>query len=374
MASGTFAEISPLEASIISVVEHHSYSELGLGRGVDVTDQDMWKSKHRFQIRKISPDLGNIIGTRECGKLERYARVVSTFATQQQQLLLSLDNPYVKIGMDEHFSRSTSTTKLIEGQKIETRTISFQFHFDEVPLYSNVENVIYVAPNAFMLDCEDLCFEKDLYCWILKRIEDREIKEKGISSIDARLLTSESQLTSEAMKLIQEKIERSSQPENQKIRDDCSDFIRNMGITHYVNAITLGACRYRIVTSKSEQWKVGGGAGMSVNSIAEGGLSGSFAKHWYRMTEKEEMIGRMTDKKVEAEAVIGFQVQPLYKLVRIQLVQASLREAIKEYIINDKCGESSLLTYLCMARDLAIMDKNVVSCTHPCKTSLSSMC
>ena len=267
---------------VISVVEHRFYKELGLGRGVNVTDPVMWKSKHRFMVREISPDLGNVIGTRECGKLESYKTVVGTFATQQQKLLLSLDNPYVKIGMDEHYSRSSSATKVIEGQKIETRTISFHFHFDEVPLYNTVDKVTYLAPDDFLQKCEHLSFEDNLYSWILKRIKYREDIQKYTQ-------TEESKQTS-SMKRLEEKLrsyisqEGEPAPESREIKQDCVDFIKNMGITHYVSAITLGACTYRVVTTRSEQMRVGAGASMGMNSLVEGGLSGAIAKHWFRMT------------------------------------------------------------------------------------------
>ena len=350
MATEATVEFS-LETPIISVAEHLSYSELGLGRGVDVTDPNMWKSKHRFTVREISSDLGNITGTRECGKLESYKTVVGTFAMQQQKLLLSLDNPCVSIGMDEHYSRSSSATKLIEGKKIETRTISFQFHFDEVPLYENVKAVTFSAPGTFFKECEDLSFEMDLYAWILKRIEDRGRKvtkdttESG-QEPDQEAET-ESQQRQESIKRLEKKLESYVGPEGEatdelrKVVQDCSDFIKHMCITHYVSAITLGACTYRVVTTKSQEMKVGAGASMGMNSLVEGGLSGAIAKRWFRMTEEVEKIGRMAGESVTTEAVIGFHVQPLYKLVRIQLVQASLRQAIKEYIESkdDKCGK-----------------------------------
>ena len=319
------------------------YHELGLGRGVNVTDPDMWKSKTPYLVRKAAypcSENSNIIGTQDCGKLERYKKEVSTFEMKKQEVWLSLQDSCsskVKIGMDEQSSRSISSTKLIEGDKIETRTISFQSHFDDLPLYDDIESgAVPDVPDCFLQKCDDCQFEEDLAKWFLKRIQDREQKscisgtKSGAEEYDSK---------KPAIKMLGNKLnELDSQEGSNKLyvktMKDCKAFIEYMGITHYVSAIKLGACNYRTITSRSEQEQLGVRTSMAARSLAKGGLSGFLKKKFSSLTEEEQMIGIIDkeNKRAVREAVIGFEIQPLYKLVRIQYIQVLLRIAIRNYI------------------------------------------
>ena len=141
-------------------IEH--YVELGLGRGVNITDPDMWKSKTPLLVRKPCKD--NIVGTQECGSLEGYKKEVSTFDMQQQKLSFSfkLGATPIKIGLDEQFSKKFSSTKVIEGQRIEMRTISFQSHFYDASLSADIDQAILQADENFLHE-NDL--EQDLGNW-----------------------------------------------------------------------------------------------------------------------------------------------------------------------------------------------------------------
>ena len=328
---------------VVDPVEIPLYHEFGLGRGVNVTDADMWKSKTPYLVREAKyPDLenSNIIGTQECGILERYSKEVSTFEIQKQKLWLSLDNPVgslVKIGMDEQSSRSSSSTKLIEGEKIENRTISFQFHFDDVPLYDDIDEGELEAPDCFLQESNENKFEEDLANWFLKRIEDREKKSKENKSGVGKNL-SESGSKKLAIKKLADKLDELEKIGGGKlqvdIKKDCEALINYLGITHYISAIKLGACYYHVVTSRSMRTLFGANTSMAGGSISKGGLSGFLEKQFSFRGEEEQMIGIIDrdKKKVTTEAVIGFEIQPLYKLVRIQFIQILLRKAIKVYI------------------------------------------
>ena len=355
------------------------YHELGLGRGVDVTDADMWKSKTPYLVRVACE--GNIIGTQECEILESYKKEVSTFENQRQKLWLSLDNPVgsqVKIGIDEQSSRSSSSTKLIEGEKIETRTISFQFHFDDVPLYDNIDQAVVEAPNCFLHQSDNNWFENDLANWFLKRIKDREIKQLSKENSDAKNDSSnqdseENKETSADENSLKEtsadgnslketsvdgnSLKETSVDENSAIirlveelnnqtrlsdiAKDCLAFLKHLGVTHYVSAIKLGACEYHVVSSRVEETRLGASSTVASGSLVKGGLSGILEKKFSFKGEESQKIGRInSDKEVTTEAVIGFEIQPIYKLVRIQFIQMCLRKAIKEYI---KSKENSKL-------------------------------
>ena len=325
--------------SVISVNEVERYHELGLGRALNVTDPEMWKNKSSFLVRKVHPCLENVIGTEDCSVLESYKKEVSTFSMQQQQFRIAVSDPaiQVKIGMDEHYSTSSSSTKLIIGKKIETRTISFMFHPDDVPLYSDIEKAGISAPSMFLSD--HICsFEGDLCTWILKRMADRELKanktpEESVTPCDQAVY----ELSAKMMALTTDTDWR------EKIISDCTDFVKTIGVTHYISAIKLGACHYLSKTTSTKQERLGAGASVGASPYVEGYLSGFLAKTGLFRKEEEKKIGRIDDEHetVEREAVIGFQIQPLHQLVRIQLLQMALRKAIKEFIKKkeDKSGK-----------------------------------
>ena len=394
------------EKVVVSPTEVQYYHQLGLGRGVNVTHPDMWKTKTPFLVRKASPDLTNIIGTQECGVLESYETEVSTFSMHKQKLRLSLQNPTapVKLGIDEQYSRSSTSTKLIKGEKIEKRTISFESQFDEVPLYDSIEQAEIDVPECFLeKDC-DYSFEENLASWLLKRIDDREKKAKEKSKEKAKeaegtdntpesnpnpveeheeqpkdddgtektapnsvekLAAKLKELNCEYVKQLKkaEKVSKEhagsapvgsapaesapaeSAPENEtnwqeKLLEDCKTLIKYLDITHYVSAIKLGACYYSIVTTRTEQKTLGVGANVAAKSLVEGGVSGEYDKRTFHKSQKQQKIGRIENENVTDEAVIGFEIQPLYKLVRIQFLQMLLRRAVMDYVHSKEDASS----------------------------------
>ena len=271
---------------MVSPTEVQYYHQLGLRRGVNVTHPDMWKTKTPFLMRKASPDLTNIIGTQECGVLESYETEVSTFSMHKQKLRLSLQNPIapVKLGIDEQYSRSSSSTKLIKGEKIEKRSISFESHFDEVPLYDSIDQAEIDVPDTFLQENSDNSFEENLAKWLLKRRDDHEKKAKEKAKEMAREDEATDDTPESNPNLVEEHEEQPKDddddstektapnsveklaaklkeldreymakkqtecaPENEpnwqdKMLDDCKTLIEHLDITHYVSAVKLGAC------------------------------------------------------------------------------------------------------------------------------------
>ncbi len=297
----------------------------------------MWKNKTSFVVRKC--DDKNIMKTRECGIYEKYEKEVSTVSQEQQKIRLMLDDPSskIKIGMDAQQTQSVSSSMLIRGTKVKTQTISFRTSFEDLPPYmeSNaLEKKPFYEPN----DDED-SFEHKFCAWILHRIESREqstpysdtVKMKGGSS------------TSDLVEKIFDYYLGSSESDRNKIATDCTVFVRDLGITHYVSSIEMGAISYQTASVSSKQKKIGAGAEVEVGSYASGGLSGFTERLWFQSHKEERMIGKITNKKVaeEDEAVIGFQIQPIYSLAPVPYLQPALSKAVKEYIQRkaDPTGE-----------------------------------
>ena len=340
---------------MITESEVQRYQDLGLGRGVNVTDSQMWRNKSPFQIRTICRNLSNIIGTEECGLKEHYEKEVSTVATQQLKIKLSLDEPSsrVKIGMDAHNSQSKSSTKMITGTKVNTRTISFQIDFDDLPLYASVDKIGVEVPTleGSSQDESEKRFETNLYSWILERIRDRQSKSNEEGDFPGKIgnLVGDS-----SANMLSDYLHKVSEQSTQlkAVANDCKVFVKNLGITHYVSVIELGALRYSVVTTSSRQEKLGAGAELGAGNLAEAGISGKVEKNWFHRSKEQQEIGRIREdgtvkRTSEDEAVIGFQIQPIHKMIRIQYIQLALQVAIKEYIQMkaDKSGEQNIILF-----------------------------
>ena len=287
--------------------EINHYIEFGLGKGINVTEHDMWKSRTTHLVRKPckhpnpckDTDMLNIVGTQESGFLEGYRKEVSQFDTQQQKLSLSfgmLGASPMSIGVDEQFSKSVSSTKVVKGERIETRTISFKRHFKAS---ESIEQE-YIEQDSKSEERSDIILQ------LVKQLEEKNDEDK---------------------------------------KKVCKEFVDELGITHYVSAIKLGACEYYSAFSRSEQARLNVGTSVEAGPLAKASFSTLLEKVRSFRGEEKWKIGRIDkeDKMVTIEGVIGFEIQPLYELITISpKIQSFLKEAIREYTkehIESKQGE-----------------------------------
>ncbi len=313
--------------SVINQEDIKQYEEMGLGRGVDVTDPKMWRNKSSFIVRKICIDLSNIIGTKEGCMKEKYEKEVSTVALHKQKMRLSLEEPNspVKISIDAHSSQSTSSAKTISGIKVTTATI------------------------AFKVDSKENHFENELYSWILSCIESRDTS-KTIHVHQDMAHDRLAATTCTTCTLLQKLREiGDDNKKNRELVNDCIKFVATLGVTHYISEIKLGAMLYRVVSANTKQTTLGAGAEVGGGRMAGGGAM-SRSKQLFKKFEAEQEIGRIgKDGHVDKKnvAVIGCQIQPVYKLVTIPVIQWKLQEAIKEYIQlkEEKSGKVDQLNF-----------------------------
>ena len=108
-----------------------------------------------------------------------------------------------------------------------------------------------------------------------------------------------------------------------------------------------GCFKLTPVTTRTEQKTLGVGTSVAVKSLVKGGISGESDKRTFHKSQKLQKIGRIENEKVTEEAVIGFEIQPLYKLVRMQHLQMLLRRAVIDYIHSkeDTSSKSRFGTY-----------------------------
>ena len=307
------------------------YKSLRLGRGINVTDLHMWRNKSAFIVREIN---GDIIETEECGMFEKYEKIVSTISREQQKIRLSLNDPssQIKIGMDAEQTQSVTSNIRIAGTKVKTRTISFCTTLDDLPPYvQHLDKPQHIyKPNQ-----EKNSFERTFCSWILNQIRNDKNDDRKESEVESELPTA---------KAIQEIFDYAANEEKRKkIHTFCEAFVRDLGITHYVNSIELGAMKYNAATISSREEKLGGGAEVGAGKYAQGGLSRFTEKLKFQSHKEETSIGKIVEGVVvkENEAVIGFQIQPIYSLTPIPYLQPALTRAVKEYIQRkeDPIGE-----------------------------------
>ncbi len=336
---------------------------LGLGRGINVTDTHIWRNKNSLQMHEV---LENVTVTEESGNKEEYEEEVATISKEQRKIALSLDDPtsHVRIGMDAQQIRTASKTVKISGVKVKTRTIAFTSTFSDIPRYSRQPRELWGASRN---DSMDTRFEGNISTWIYEQILNRDPEEylkqeKSSKSVSNGQAEADGQSASprdleenlkqkstdpSPHKQLLEYLEKATDEKKKGIYDDCKAFVQNFGITHYVSAIELGAIEYQVVTSNSENTRRKIGAEIGASQFASGELSASKEKVQARRSRVARMIGRIHDGKVirnsDDEAVIGFQIRPVYKLVHNHILQSGLQRAVQSYIL--KRGDIFSKTY-----------------------------
>ena len=257
--------IEPEPKGVIGKDEYKRLENLGLGRGVDVTKPYPWQSKSSFQVRKVDTDCENIIGTEESGQREFYEEEVSSVLTQQFNTNLTIEEPSnsLKISIGAEYSRSFAETRKAVGHKVMTRTASFQ------------------------TDSNDGDFEEKLSEWMLERIATKrkwsleqddgliKLPEPGTSKEHLKMY-----LTDVARKLAEEHPPEARQSSNRatekgayrgtwELLQGCYDYMEQVGITHYVHTVKLGAAEYEILNQETYNRKLTATPSFEVNKVAK---------------------------------------------------------------------------------------------------------
>ena len=348
-------------APIISVDEVQWLTALGLGRGVDATKPNLWKEKSSFQVQLVSKSLDNIIATDEGGEHHYYEREVLSICSRQAGLKLSVHDPNTSIhmGMDTLYSQSLSKSKKSIGEQVITRTIFFRNTFDDLPLQHINEKVLErmikhkdivsqssmtpTSPNVEteIMSAVDSSFEEKLSEWLLDRISGRE--ESTVSASSSYALPKDAEIkfgnfAARLSKYLHMEAERDNHEKFQNVVRDCVLFIEITGVTHYVHSIQLGAMRFHVLNSMEYNKKVSIKGSVGVEKFAKTTLNLT-ASGEHKVSSKSlsvKKIGQMTDGTVKRgkgdEAVIGFKLMPIQRLVKSHHVNEALKQALQKYI------------------------------------------
>ena len=326
----------------VSPEEVQWLTDIGLGRGIDNTKHNPWKYKSSFQVRTISESLDDIIGTDSGGVRKYFEKEILSTRSRQMNHKFSAAEPHATIQMsvDAVYSRGGAKSTIAVGEEIATRTISFRQGFHDLPLIKksteNTDSETVTDPDI-PVTCTP--FEEKLSDWLLHQIHTRDkvskfVEEPGALSSTAKL----SRYLHENPK------------DDGQIIKDCLLFVEKTGVTHYVHSILLGAKRFRILTSSEYNSKVGVKAGVSAALVAKTSVSAS-SSWWQRKSSMDvEEMGKMVDGHVKrgiggGEAVIGFQIVPIYTLVRSHHVREVLMKSLTEYYKTQGENKSSKYTH-----------------------------
>ena len=256
--------------SVLSVEERNPikyYQELGLGRGVDITKQTPWLEKSSFQVRYFEMD--DLMETREGGSLQHYETQITSNQQQRSEIHAAVQ-PYMKapvtIGVDAENSRSYSYNRHAVGTKIINRTISFKVGFSDAPGRRRKSNAKLTPPSGEQVQANNqsdvVSFEEEFCSWLYDMLD-----YMGLPVGDLEANEDIDKYTRAIAELLKSK--RGDVGLKDQLGKLCLQFISHFGITHYVNAIELGAAKYRVMVETEFNAKVAVGGSFGVEALAQ---------------------------------------------------------------------------------------------------------
>lgn len=351
---------------VVSPDEAQWLTDLGLGRGVDATKANLWKEKSSFQVQAVSKSLNNIVGTHESGARKYFEREVLSISSRQTQLKMSVADPNtsLQIGVDATYSQSVTKTNKSVGEEVATRTISFRRGFNELPRVTSAEIILHEGAEAKPLlqqlpapikptatDAlaaaekktlevtdssiitnpveDEIRFEEQLCDWLVHRAVVRG-KKMDITGKDP--CTSVTKLT--------HFLQTHDEEDHECVVNDCLLFIKQMGVTHYVHTIQLGAKKFRVLSSTEFNQKVGVKGSVGAQRVAklQSSISQTTSKTRKKSSLKVEEIGKITNGTVQMgtmdEAVISFRLMPIHTLITSEHINKAMKKALRDYMVE----------------------------------------
>lgn len=116
--------LGPATNAIISKEEMQRFVDLGLGRGLDTTDPDLWRNKCSFIVRHAT--FKNVLGTDEGNLAEDYRQTVLSGNDLQEEFKESVTKSAttpIPIVLEAGASRSAVATRIVKGKRIVTRML-----------------------------------------------------------------------------------------------------------------------------------------------------------------------------------------------------------------------------------------------------------
>ena len=124
------------------------------------------------------------------------------------------------------------------------------------------------------------------------------------------------------------------------VANDCLLFIKQLGVTHYVHTIQLGAKKFRVLSSTEFSQKVGVKGSVGAQRVAklQSSISQTASKTHKNSSLQVEEIGKITNGAVRMgtsdEAVISFQLMPIHTLITSDHVSKAMKRALRDYMVE----------------------------------------
>ena len=191
----------------------------------------------------------------------------------------------------------------IPGERVITRTVAFK------PFCSREYH------DESSLEVEDSNFERDLGEWLVQEIP-------AIRSMPGNLTIDRLQMY---LMEFPDKVD--------EVVEKAYTFIKTEKVTHYISAISLGGSEYSVSTTTKTALTVGAKGEIGTDLIASGGAGAKRTKEKAKTTSRDHRIGDINSvERGKGEAVVGYEILPLFMLVRQEAVKKMLQKAIKFYL------------------------------------------
>ena len=351
----------PVSDKIEAVISPHEVqwlTDLGLGRGVDATKSNLWKEKSSLQVQTISKSLDNVIGTDEGGIRHYYTREIVSMHSRQTQLKASIDEPNtsVHIGMETTYSSSETRMKISAGEQVITRTISFRDSFDDLPLQhidkKVLERVAKPSPTPLLISSISTAteadvvkpFEEKLSDWLLDRIRGRGETVEDLPNDEGSLkIDSSAAILGKYLEALEDIDDQRGR--YQDVVKDCHLFVKATNVTHYIHSIQLGAMNFRVLESAEYNKKLRIKGNLGLEGIAKSSLGHTSSSSRSHSSLDVKEIGKITSdgtvkRGTRDEAVIGFKLKPILKLIRSHHISEVMKLALRDYIVENMIKSS----------------------------------
>ena len=245
---------------------------LGLGKAIDSTNPHPWANKSSYQAKFVTKS--NTTVTLEGSHYRHYTEFVDNYFTLQGSIesTLKVPNQPIDVGVAEDASRSTRSTKLVQGKIIYTSTVAFK--------------VVVDSPSNPVTN-----FEEDLRRWIKTERNDK------LTAVN------------------------------------CEEFLRQLGgVTHFVSSVTLGALEHTQTKVLTREMKTSESTSVGAERVGSSKVKASTHKFNKTANDEREKIGRIGEKETVMElAVVRYAFTSVASLITTDI---KLMEAVQKAVVN----------------------------------------
>ena len=245
---------------------------LGLGKAIDSTNPHPWANKSSYQAKIVTTS--NMTWTHEGSHYRHYTEFVDNYFALQGSIesTFKVPNQPIDVGVAADASRSTRSTKLVQGKIIYTSTVAFKVLAD--------------SPSNPVTN-----FEEDLRRWI-KTERDDELTDVN-----------------------------------------CEEFLRQLGgVTHFVSSVTLGAVEHTQTEVLEREMKTSVSTSIGAERVGSSKVKTSTHKFNRTVQDEREKIGRIGEKEtVMEQAVVRYAFTSVASLITTDI---KLMEAVQKAIVN----------------------------------------